>query len=52
LVPGGNNRIIFATDGDFNVGVSSTVALERLIENKRRSGTSAASASPFLDMEW
>jgi len=38
FVQGGNNRIILATDGDFNVGVSSTAALERLIEDKRKSG--------------
>ena len=34
----GNNRVILATDGDFNVGVSSTSELERLIEEKRESG--------------
>jgi Ca-activated chloride channel family protein len=34
----GNNRVILATDGDFNVGVSSTSELVRLIENKRRDG--------------
>ncbi|HOS39960.1 MAG TPA: VWA domain-containing protein [Spirochaetota bacterium] len=34
----GNNRVILATDGDFNVGVSSTGALERLIEQKRKGG--------------
>ena len=34
----GNNRIILATDGDFNVGVSSNAELERLIEKKRESG--------------
>ncbi|MDC7247703.1 MAG: VWA domain-containing protein [Sphaerochaetaceae bacterium] len=34
-IPGGNNRVILCTDGDFNVGVSSTGALERLIEHKR-----------------
>lgn len=34
----GNNRIILATDGDFNVGVSSDSELVRLIEDKRRSG--------------
>jgi len=33
-----NNRIILATDGDFNVGVSSDAELERLIEKKRDSG--------------
>lgn len=36
--PEGNNRVILATDGDFNVGVSSTAQLERLIENKRHTG--------------
>jgi Ca-activated chloride channel family protein len=34
----GNNRVILATDGDFNVGVSSDGELERLIEDKRKSG--------------
>ena len=34
----GNNRVILATDGDFNVGVSSNAELERLIEEKRKSG--------------
>lgn len=33
----GNNRVILATDGDFNVGVSSDAGLERLIEKKRES---------------
>jgi len=37
FVEGGNNRVILATDGDFNVGVSSDGELERLIEEKRRS---------------
>lgn len=36
--PAGNNRIILATDGDFNVGVSSEGELVRLIEEKRESG--------------
>ncbi|CAM3604477.1 VWA domain-containing protein [Pontibacter korlensis] len=35
---GGNNRVILATDGDFNVGVSSDSELERLIEKKRETG--------------
>ena len=35
---GGNNRVILATDGDFNVGVSSEADLVRLIEQKRESG--------------
>src|SRR3954471_5638566 len=36
FVEGGNNRVILATDGDFNVGVSSDGELERLIEKQRR----------------
>ncbi len=36
----GNNRVILATDGDFNVGPSSDAEMERLIEAKRREGTS------------
>ncbi|MEM1408312.1 MAG: von Willebrand factor type A domain-containing protein, partial [Bacteroidota bacterium] len=35
---GGNNRVILATDGDFNVGVSSNTAMEELIEEKRKDG--------------
>lgn len=34
----GNNRVILATDGDFNVGASSDGDMVRLIEEKRRSG--------------
>ena len=34
----GNNRVILCTDGDFNVGTSSDDALERLIEEERKSG--------------
>jgi Ca-activated chloride channel family protein len=34
----GNNRVILATDGDFNVGVSSEGDLVRLIEEKRKTG--------------
>jgi Ca-activated chloride channel family protein len=34
----GNNRVILATDGDFNVGVSSVPDLEKLIEQKRKTG--------------
>ena len=36
--PNANNRIILATDGDFNVGVSDVGELERLITEKRNSG--------------
>ena len=34
----GNNRVILATDGDFNVGVTSDGELTRLIEEKRGHG--------------
>ena len=34
----GNNRVILATDGDFNVGASSDRAMQTLIEEKRKSG--------------
>lgn len=36
LKPDGNNRVILCTDGDFNVGVSSTSELVRFIEEKRK----------------
>ncbi len=35
---GGINRVILATDGDFNVGTSSEGELQRLIEEERKSG--------------
>ena len=38
FIKGGNNRIILATDGDFNVGESSNGGMERLIEEKREEG--------------
>ncbi len=38
FIHGGNNRVILGTDGDFNVGVSSSSELVRLIEEKRESG--------------
>lgn len=34
----GNNRVILCTDGDFNVGISSSEGLERLVEKERKSG--------------
>lgn len=34
----GNNRVILCTDGDFNIGASSDDAMERLIEQERKSG--------------
>ena len=38
FMPGGNNRVILASDGDFNVGITNRDELERLIEDQRRSG--------------
>lgn len=38
FIEGGNNRIILATDGDFNVGVSNTSELVEMIEKKRDEG--------------
>ncbi len=38
FIEGGNNRVILATDGDLNVGVSSESALDELITRKRESG--------------
>ncbi len=38
FIKGGNNRVILATDGDFNVGETSEKALDDLISNQRQSG--------------
>jgi Ca-activated chloride channel family protein len=38
FINGGNNRVILATDGDFNVGASSDAEMQRLIEEQRKSG--------------
>lgn len=38
FISGGNNRILLATDGDFNVGPSSDAALVELVEEKAKSG--------------
>ncbi|MCB9915996.1 MAG: VWA domain-containing protein [Planctomycetes bacterium] len=38
FVEGGINRVLLATDGDFNVGVSDDGSLTRLIEAKAKSG--------------
>ncbi|MFN8576929.1 MAG: VWA domain-containing protein [Candidatus Sericytochromatia bacterium] len=39
FIKNGNNRVILATDGDFNVGVSSEAELVSMIEKKREEGT-------------
>ena len=38
FLPKGNNRIILASDGDFNVGITSRGELQKLVEEKRKSG--------------
>jgi Ca-activated chloride channel family protein len=38
FIRGGNNRVILASDGDFNVGVTRRGDLHRLIADKRRTG--------------
>lgn len=38
FIKGGVNRIVLATDGDFNVGVSDTKALLEMVEKQRDSG--------------
>ncbi|WP_298539779.1 von Willebrand factor type A domain-containing protein [uncultured Aquimarina sp.] len=38
FIKNGNNRVILATDGDFNVGMSSDKDMKTLIEEKRKSG--------------
>lgn len=38
FIKNGNNRVLLATDGDFNVGKSSNADMETLIEEKRKSG--------------
>ena len=38
FVAGGNNRIILATDGDFNVGTTDNQTLEDYVDAKRQSG--------------
>ncbi len=38
FISGGNNRIIMASDGDLNVGISSEEELEKYVSEKRESG--------------
>ncbi|WP_051279157.1 vWA domain-containing protein [Chitinilyticum aquatile] len=40
FIPGGINRILLATDGDFNVGVSNIDQLKQLVEREREAGIS------------
>ena len=38
LIPGGSNRVLLATDGDLNVGISDEGSLARLVEDKKQGG--------------
>jgi Ca-activated chloride channel homolog len=38
FIPNGNNRVILATDGDFNVGQTSEKALDELVTKHRETG--------------
>ena len=38
FIKGGNNRVILATDGDLNIGISSEAELKKLIEKQRKKG--------------
>lgn len=38
FIKGGNNRVILATDGDLNIGITDEGSLTRLIEDKAKSG--------------
>lgn len=38
MIPGGNNRVLLATDGDLNVGVSDEGSLARLVEEQKQGG--------------
>lgn len=40
FIPGGINRVLLATDGDFNVGITDFRQLKNLVEEKRKSGVS------------
>jgi Ca-activated chloride channel family protein len=40
FIPGGINRILLATDGDFNVGITDFSQLKSMVEEKRKSGVS------------
>ncbi len=38
FIPGGNNRVLLATDGDLNLGVSDEGSLARMVEEKKQGG--------------
>jgi Ca-activated chloride channel family protein len=49
FIQGGINRILLATDGDFNVGITDKNALKSLIEEKRKSGISLSTLGFGMD---
>lgn len=38
FIEGGNNRVILATDGDLNIGITNESDLKKLIEKERKTG--------------
>ncbi len=38
FIEGGNNRVLLATDGDLNLGISDEGSLARLVEDKKKGG--------------
>ncbi len=49
FIPGGTNRVILATDGDFNVGVTSQGDLVRTIEREAKSGVALSALGVGTD---
>ncbi len=49
FIQGGINRILLATDGDFNVGLTDKNALKSLIEEKRKGGISLSTLGFGMD---
>ena len=49
FIPGGTNRVILATDGDFNVGVTSQGDLVRMIEHEAKSGVALSALGVGTD---
>lgn len=49
FIKGGINRILLATDGDFNVGITSFEALKNMAEEKRKGGVSLSTLGFGVD---
>lgn len=52
VIEGGINRVLIATDGDFNVGVTSHQALIDLIKKARESGVTLATLAITTTKPW